>query len=217
MNTENKTLNKLEKIKAIAMAFCASGILTMGATYFKPQTEYHVPRILYPVFEIFGNVGLAIGMILLGIILIYFAYKKYKENLGKTGFFIASILFSIILFAIIIVFFDKDKSQKPTLTEQLEESKKANDKLLNEITAMEKPKFSNAEVEAYILKLENIIAKCKKNESTEFHQKMQAEMQQNQMDYMKYRNLLTNKSDQEKLDKYNAKLSIEFGEILHNQ
>lgn len=217
MNTESTTLNKLEKVKAIAMAFCASGILIMGSTYFKPQTEYHVPRILYPVFEIFGNVGLAIGMILLGVILIYFAYKKYKENLGKTGFFIASIIVSIIAFAVIIVFFDKDNSQKPALTKQMEEGKKANDNLLNEITAMEKPNFNNAEVEKYVSDLEKINTECKSNNAPEFLTKKDEERTKLNMDYMKFRNLLTNKADQEKLDKYTGKLSIEFGKILQQQ
>ena len=216
MNTQNTTLNKLEKIKAMAMAFISSGLITMGATYFKPQIAYHVPRILYPVFEIFGNVGLAIGMIVLGFIFLYFAYKKYSKNLGKTGFFIASVVISIAVFVLIILFFDKDKSQQPALNEQVEESQRANDKLLNEVTDMEKPKFSNDKVEKYIKNIEQIIAICKENESEAFHQKKQTAMQQSQQDYLKYRNLLSNKKEQEALDRYNAKLMMEWGKIIQS-
>lgn len=217
MSAEKTSLELLEKIKALATVFISCGFITMGFTYFKPQTEYHVPRILYPIFKIFGNEGLAIGMILLGIVLCFFAYKNFIKNHGRIYVFMISILISIAIFTVIIVFFDKDKCQETALLEKIEASKKANDQLVGSINNMKKPNFNNAEVEQYILHRENIIAQCKKNESKEFHKKMEEEMQKTQFEYINYRNMLKSKTVQEEFDKYNAKLSIEWGKILQNR
>lgn len=211
MSAEKTSSELLEKIKALAMAFISCGFITMGSTYFKPQTEYHVPRILYPIFKIFGNEGLAIGMIILGMVLLFFAYKNFKKNFGKTYVFVTSTLISIAIFTVIIVFFDKDKSQETALQEKIEASKKANDQLVGSINNMEKPNFNNAEVEKYILQKENIIAQCKKNESDVFHQKKQAEMQQSQQEYIKYRNLLINKKRARSIRQIQCKIDDRMG------
>lgn len=42
-------------------------------------------------------------------------------------------------------------------------------------------------------------------------------MQQTQFENINYRNMLKSKTVQEEFDKYNAKLPIEWGEILQNR
>jgi len=74
MTEKNSTLMTIEKIKSFAIALVGAGIFSMGSTYFSEQAEYRIPRILLPIYEFFGNIGLAIGMMILGTGLMYFAF-----------------------------------------------------------------------------------------------------------------------------------------------
>lgn len=112
MTEENATLATIEKIKSFAMTVVGAGIFSMGTTYFSEQSEYRVPRILLPVYEIFGNIGLAVGMIILGAGLMYFAYRKYVQNNGKPVYTLLFSLLAIIGFYGLIL----STNQKKTVT-----------------------------------------------------------------------------------------------------
>ena len=75
------------KINAFAYAFVGIGIFSYGTSYFQERLLYNVPRILIPVFEIFGNIGLAIGMLILGGGLIYWGFTKWKSVFEKKNLY----------------------------------------------------------------------------------------------------------------------------------
>lgn len=98
----NSTLSFIEKAKSFAIGAIGCGIFSLGTTYFSEQSIYRVPRILIPIFEIFGNIGLAIGMMILGAVLVYYAYSIFRKNKGnKLFFFVPILLFAIIFYFII--------------------------------------------------------------------------------------------------------------------
>lgn len=145
---KEKTIQKLEKVKAAAMGFIGAGIFTQGVLYFQPQASYNVPRILYPVFEIAGSTGLAVSMLMLGLFLLYLGLKKWKNHGGASNQYLIIGAVAIVLFSGILWFANKPTEKKSSAeinarfdTERVEQ--------LDEITEMEKPDFNNAEIENY--------------------------------------------------------------------
>ena len=161
MKEENKTIATLEKIKSFAMTLIGAGIFSMGTTYFSEQSEYRVPRILLPVYELFGNIGLAVGMIILGAGLMYFAYRKYVQNNGKPVYMLVFSLLAIIGFYGLIL----STNQKKTVTiddlkATLEKNQQKTDQ---EIMNTERPNLDSDLANKYIVKLERLEQKFKKS------------------------------------------------------
>jgi hypothetical protein len=103
--TANKTLTILEQCKSIAIALVGAGMAGKGITYFSPRLSYDVPRILLPVFKILGNTGLAVSMLLLGLVLLTWSYFRWKKNNGKQvqWALIAGLLSVIIITGVYIL------------------------------------------------------------------------------------------------------------------
>ncbi|MBP6577669.1 MAG: hypothetical protein KA232_10720 [Chryseobacterium sp.] len=153
MADKNSTLETLEKIKSFAIAGVGAGIFSMGSTYFSEQAEYRIPRILIPVYEIFGNYGLAIGMLILGLILMYFAYKKYTGNQGKPLYLIAFLILAVIGFYAIIL----STSTKKTSIEDIKSTIEKSEQTTNTVSiATTRPTIDNANEKNYLEKLEAI-------------------------------------------------------------
>ena len=153
MADKNSTLETLEKIKSFAIAGVGAGIFSMGSTYFSEQAEYRIPRILIPVYEIFGNYGLAIGMLILGLILMYFAYKKYTGNQGKPLNMIAFLILAVIGFYAIIL----STSTKKTSIEDIKSTIEKSEQTTNTVSiATTRPTIDNANEKNYLEKLEAI-------------------------------------------------------------
>lgn len=160
MTTENRTLIVLEKIKAYAMGFIGAGIFSMGSTYFSAQSSYNVPRILYPIYKIFGNIGLAIGMLLLGILLMYFAYKKFTNTDGKPSLFIVFQIIGIFAFYGLIY----ASTIKPS-TEELNKSfEETQEKAQLEIENSERPQLKSASINTYFDNVEGLLKKYQKSQ-----------------------------------------------------
>lgn len=98
MTEKSTTLSTAEKIKSFAMGLIGSGIFSMGSTYFSPQAAYRIPRILLPVYELFGHTGLAIGMIILGAILMFFAYRKFTAHGGRSMYLLIFLVIAVLGF-----------------------------------------------------------------------------------------------------------------------
>lgn len=160
MTTENRTLITLEKIKAFAMGFIGAGIFSMGSTYFSAQDSYNIPRILYPVYEIFGNIGLAIGMLILGIILMYYGYKKFINSNGKPSLFIVFQVIGVFIFYGLI-YASNIKPSTEELNKNFQETQK-NAQL--EIENTERPKLKSAAINTYFENLEELHKKYQKSQ-----------------------------------------------------
>ena len=150
-----------EKIKAFAMGFIGICFVSIGTTYFEEQAIYRVPHILLPIFNMLGNVGLAIGMILLGLSLIVFGFIKWKK-FGQKVMLYPVIAISILALSIYLSFTAdafKDKSERLT-------SEERRNAQIEKTRNMEKPKFKSEKVEKYFSEFDDIFEKYKENIQT---------------------------------------------------
>lgn len=166
----NNTATIGEKIKAVAITFIGAGIFSQGTFYFQEQNSYNVPRILYPVFELLGNVGLAVAMLILGLALVYWGYTKWKNAGSKAGIFaLIAIAAFAIFFAILFM------ANKPASSEELMQSSEENrQKGIEKMAAMDKPDFGNAEVEQQFAAFETLLQQRKKAFSDKNEQAIKA-------------------------------------------
>ncbi len=155
---KNKTLTIAEKVKACAMTLIGTGIFSQGTLYFKEQSNYNIPRILYPVYTTLGNKGLAVAMVILGLVLIYFGFTKWKNHGGKvitlgaiTGFFLV-LFFSILLLT---------GNKKTTSDDLIKASDERQSKGIEDMKAMEKPDFGDAAYDKLFDDFEVLLAKYK--------------------------------------------------------
>ena len=147
-----------EKVKAAAIGFIGVCITSMGATYFEEQATYRIPRILLPVFEILGNVGLAVAMIILGVALIIYGYLKWKKFSQKTTLYLV-IAVVVLALGIYLAFSQnifKDKDERMTDDEKRNEQ-------IDEIRNMEKPDFKDEKVEAHFSEFDELLKTYKEN------------------------------------------------------
>ena len=156
-----------EKVKAFAMGLIGICFVSMGATYFEEQAIYRVPRILLPIFNIFGNIGLAIGLILLGLGLMVYGFIKWKKFSQKAMLYpiIAIPVLALSIYLSFAVDAFKDKGNGDGLTS--EERREAQ---IEDIRNMKKPKFKSEKVEKYFLEFDDIFEKFKENVQTDNEQ-----------------------------------------------
>ena len=154
---KNKTLTLAEKIKACAMTLIGTGIFSQGTLYFKEQSSYNIPRILYPVYTTLGNKGLAVAMIVLGLALIYFGFARWKNHGGKvvtlgaiTGVFLVGF-FSILLLT----------GKKTTSDDLIKDSDERYSKAMEEMKTMERPDFDDAQYDKHFDNFESLLTKYK--------------------------------------------------------
>lgn len=208
----NNRINIAERIKAVAISFIGAGIFSQGTFYFKEQTSYNVPRILYPVFKLLGNVGLAVTMLILGLALVYWAYTKWKNTAAKPGVFgliaVASfaIFFSILFFA----------GKKATPEELAKSSEESRAKGIEKINSAEQPDFGKPEIDAHFDAFEKIL----KEYQAIYKSKNEQEIAAMESAYMSWseksagliQTLKTPKQKQE-FALYLAKLSMKWQEV----
>ena len=115
---KEKVVSVFRKIEAITIGAIGVFFIGYGITYFQEQSSYNVPRILYPVFATLGNVGLAIGMLILGGGLIYWGFTKWKslaDNKKLYWIIVAvGILVAIVLAKIAVDIVASNKSSDVT-------------------------------------------------------------------------------------------------------
>ncbi|WP_300674601.1 hypothetical protein [Soonwooa sp.] len=163
MTDKNTTLKTLEKIKSFAIALVGAGIFSMGSTYFSEQSAYRIPRVLLPVYELLGNVGLALGMLILGAGLMYFAYRKYIKNEGKTLHFLIFLVVAILGFYAIVFLTMTKKTSIEDVKTSLEKGQEAQQ---NKINNTERPTLESALANKYLDNLEALERKFEESINT---------------------------------------------------
>ncbi|OOG17865.1 hypothetical protein BWD42_11205 [Sphingobacterium sp. CZ-UAM] len=152
MTTANNVQTIAEKVKSFAMGFIGAFFLALGVSYFSEQSSYRVPRILLPVYEFLGNIGLAIGLLILGGILLYYAYIKFKKYGGRPVIMLIVLpLFTLLAFGINTLFNNNQSGKSAQNRQATEQVGNAN-----------RPELNNEKAEKYLDKLENLFAEMTK-------------------------------------------------------
>lgn len=113
MTTESNVKTIAEKVKSLAMGFIGSMFIALGFSYFSEQAYYRVPRILIPIYNLLGNIGLAIGLLILGAILLYVSYTKFKNNEGRPAIILTVLPLFIIFSFTITKWTEKNNTPNP--------------------------------------------------------------------------------------------------------
>jgi len=134
------------------MGFIGAFFLALGVSYFREQSSYRIPRILLPVYEFLGNIGLAIGLLILGGILLYYAYIKFKKYSGRPVIMLIVLpLFTLLAFGL-NTFFNNNQSGYSAQNRQA----------TKQVGNANRPELNNEKAEKYLDKLENLFAEMTK-------------------------------------------------------
>ncbi len=134
------------------MGFIGAFFLALGVRYFSAQSSYRIPRILLPVYEFLGNIGLAIGLLILGGILLYYAYIKFKKYGGRPVIMLIVLpLFTLLAFGVNTLF-NNNQSGKSVQNRQA----------TTQVGSANRPELNNEKAEKYLDKLENLLAEMTK-------------------------------------------------------
>ena len=151
---DNRIVHKVEKVKGGALAFIGAGFFSQGTIYFKEQSSYHIPRVLYPFYKLFGHVGLAVAMLALGIALIYWGYTKWKKFDGKIGVFALIAVISCVAFFAILSFTGTEKTSTKELIKKSDENRA---KGIEKMKEMDEPDLNNEEVKQHFANFNSIL------------------------------------------------------------
>lgn len=154
MTTESNVKTTAEKVKSFAMGFIGSMFVALGFSYFSEQSSYRIPRILLPVYEFLGNIGLAIGLLILGGALLYAAYAKFKNNGGRPAV-ILIVLPLFLVFSFVITKWTENGSK-------VKEKQQISGNKHNTNKEISRPKLDHEKANAYLDQLELLVDKMTK-------------------------------------------------------
>jgi hypothetical protein len=117
------------------------------------------------VYETFGHVGLAIGMIIVGGGLFFYGYSIWKKTGGKLMVFRLLIVLFLFIFAFIIFLSSRPKPYNPS-AEEIETAEENRLKGIDGMRKMDKPNFNNAEIDKFFSEYDVLYAKYQDNIST---------------------------------------------------
>jgi len=145
---KQKTVSIARKVESLATGFIGVFFFSMGTSYFQERFLYRVPRILIPVFDMFGNIGLAIAMLILGGGLIYYGFTEWKTvSERKNLYWILAAAGLIIGIALANINFNPDKSAE--MTERMD---KKREEQIDEIRNLGETTFKSSELNGHIEK-----------------------------------------------------------------
>lgn len=147
-NENNKVVSTAEKVKAFASAFIGVCFFSIGNTYFQERLVYRLPRIFIPVLELFGNVALAIAMLILGLTFIYYGFTRWKKVSTKTTIYWVISIAALVIGASLAIWTDSDGKKDPIeIRNEIEQDQQD---MIDKVKASGDLNFRNANVEKHI-------------------------------------------------------------------
>jgi hypothetical protein len=140
------------QVRAIVSGFIGIAFFSLGTSYFQERLVYRVPRILAPVFNIFGYTGLAVGLLILGAGLIYYGFTIWNGVSAKKSLYWILAVSGLII-GILLANIDFDSHRKGDIKQEIEKDREAK---IDEIRHMDAPEFNNAEVENHLAEFDII-------------------------------------------------------------
>ena len=149
-----------ETMKSFALALIGVCFISMGSTYFVEQVSYNVPRILIPVFNLFGHIGLAIGLILLGLGFIIYGFVKWRK-IAKSVILYPVIVVPALIIGICLAVFTgafKDRNERKMDAERQSYDERQSE-MLDKVQSANRPDFKNEKIDAYLAEFDEILKK----------------------------------------------------------
>jgi hypothetical protein len=145
---KQKTVAVARKVESLAIGFIGVFFFSTGTSYFRERLLYHVPRILMPVFDALGNIGLAIGLLILAGGIIYYGFTKWKAVAERKNlYWILAAAGLVVGVAVANINFNPNKSAE--ITERVEKRREAQ---IDEVRNLEEKSFNNIELNEQIAK-----------------------------------------------------------------
>jgi hypothetical protein len=200
------------KVRAVAIGFIGVIFFGMGTSYFSERLIYRMPRILGPVFDLLGNVGLAVAMLLLGGGLIWWGFSRWRAVEGKPSLYWILAAVGIV---VSVVLFNVDLKPRKSSSEMMEEMEREHTEQIEEIRNTERPRIDNAEADAYFDKFEELGGRFKENVAKGDQEAIAANEREFEELKATAADILQNLDDDAKYDfsLYDAKLVIEWADI----
>ncbi len=210
---KQKVVIVAEKVKLFAIVFIGVCFFSLGTIYFGEQSMYRVPRLLLPVYELFGNIGLAVGMLILGLAMVIYGYTIWKKNAGNVTLF-GFLAITALIIGCTVAYISNNQPQKATITpeEYFAENEKERQKQINDIKETDEPQFDNPEIKKHFVAFDEILQKFKSNLSTGNKEAIQAS-ENEYLEWSKKSAPLMESMDidmKQEMAKYLAKLAIEW-------
>jgi hypothetical protein len=200
------------KVRAAAIGFIGVIFFGMGTSYFSERLIYRMPRILGPVFDLLGNVGLAVAMLILGGGLIWWGFSRWKAVEGKPSLYWALAALGI---AVSVILFNVDLKPRKSSLEMMEEMEREHTEQIEEIRNTERPELNNAEADDYFDKFEELSGRFKENMAKGDQEAIATNEREFEEMKATVADILQNLDDDAKYDfsLYDAKLMIEWADI----
>ncbi|MDR2475972.1 MAG: hypothetical protein LBD45_08960 [Bacteroidales bacterium] len=142
-----------EKVKSFGIALVGIVIFSLGTSYFQERLLYRVPRILIPVYDLLGNIGLATGMLLLGGAFIAYGYTKWKKvSQKKSIYWIIAIAGMLVGSMLANIDFKSSKEIMDDIDQQRERQ-------IDEIRNLGKHNFDNPDIDRHFAEFDSLY-KC---------------------------------------------------------
>ena len=154
-----KVVSIANKVESLAIGYIGVFFFSMGTSYFQERFLYRVPRILVPIFDTFGNIGLAIGMLILGCGLIFYGFTKWKTVSEKKNlYWILATAGLFIGVALANINFNPNKS-----ADIMDRMDKKREEQINEIRNLGEKTFKNAELNEHIAKFKPLYTRFERS------------------------------------------------------
>ncbi|MDR1403486.1 MAG: hypothetical protein LBJ60_07295 [Tannerellaceae bacterium] len=134
-----------EKVKSFAIALVGVVFFSWGTNYLAGERLlYNVPHILIPVFNLFGAIGLAIGLLVLGGGVMVYAFLNWKKVGGKPFVYWAPVMAALVVGVVLA------NTNFKSSDDFMKEQEVRNETQLNEIRNSGKPDFKNQDLEKHL-------------------------------------------------------------------
>jgi hypothetical protein len=198
-----------EKVKSFAIAFIGVLFFSLGTSYFQERLLYRVPRILIPVFDKLGYIGLAVGLLVLGGAFIVYGFITWKKVAQKQSIYWIIALVGLVVGSVLANINFKSSEE---IMEDINENREAQ---IDDIRHFDRPDFKNPDVNKYLDEFDDLYKR--------FEQSLQDKNEDDIADCEnKFEEWLTrladfmpNLNNDEKADlaRYVAKLSISWNDL----
>jgi hypothetical protein len=207
---KTRSVTIAKKVEALAIGFIGVCFFSMGTTYFQERFIYRMPRILMPVYDLLGPIGLAIAMLLLGLGLIVWGFTMWKSAGGKKSIY---LILAVVTLAVGVflannanLFEDSKSKSSEEIMQQMEDNRQ---KQMEEVRQTKRPDLKNEKVDKYFDDFDALYTQLEKAITTEEADALNEE-------YMQLMTQTTDliqqldKKDVYEFSKYNAKQSMQW-------